>query len=99
MIARSAPALTISGAPPSSHTANAQIGLLWASSTRNGPGVPSGRQLRIARSAPALTISGAPPSKPGDCRPSGTVAGVRVGCFPDLYGALSGDPPDQVITL
>jgi len=37
--------------------------------------------------------------KPGDCRPSGTVAGVRVGCFPDLYGALSGDPPDQVITL
>ena len=37
--------------------------------------------------------------EPGDCRPSGTVAGVRVGCFPDLYGALSGNPPDQVITL
>jgi hypothetical protein len=36
--------------------------------------------------------------EPGDCRPSGTVAGVRVGCFPDLYGALSGNPPDQVIT-
>lgn len=35
----------------------------------------------------------------GDCRPSGTVAGVRVGRFPDLYGALSGNPPDQVITL
>ena len=37
--------------------------------------------------------------EPGDCRPSGTVAGVRVGCFPDLYRALSENPPDQVITL
>jgi len=36
---------------------------------------------------------------PGDCRPSGTVEGVQVGCFPDLYAALSGNPPDQVITL
>ena len=35
----------------------------------------------------------------GSCTPSGTVAGVTVGCFPDLYGALSGNPPDQVITL
>ena len=35
----------------------------------------------------------------GNCRPSGTVAGVQVGCFPDLYGALSGNPPDQVISL
>jgi hypothetical protein len=31
--------------------------------------------------------------------PAGTVAGVRVGCFPDLYAALAGDPPDHVITL
>ncbi len=30
-------------------------------------------------------------------RPVGTVEGV--GCFPDLYGALCGNPPDQVITL
>ena len=37
--------------------------------------------------------------EPGDCRPMDTVAAVRVGCFPDLYRALSGDPPDQVITL
>lgn len=35
----------------------------------------------------------------GNCEPSDTVAGVQVGCFPDLYGALSGNPPDQVITL
>ncbi|MDP9355057.1 MAG: DsrE family protein [Chloroflexota bacterium] len=32
-------------------------------------------------------------------RPVGIVAGVRVGCFPDLYAALAGNPPDQVITL
>lgn len=25
--------------------------------------------------------------------------GVPIGCFPDLYAALSGNPPDQVITL
>lgn len=37
--------------------------------------------------------------EPGSCVPSGTVAGVRVGCFPDLYAALAPNPPDQVITL
>ena len=37
--------------------------------------------------------------EPGDCRPRGTVEGVTVGCFPDLYGALAAAPPDQVITL
>jgi hypothetical protein len=25
--------------------------------------------------------------------------GVPIGCFPDLYTALSGNMPDQVITL
>ena len=29
----------------------------------------------------------------------GTVEGVTAGCFPQLYGALSGNLPDQVITL
>jgi sulfur relay (sulfurtransferase) complex TusBCD TusD component (DsrE family) len=37
--------------------------------------------------------------EPGNCRVTGTVAGVQVGCFPDLYAALAGNPPDQVITL
>jgi sulfur relay (sulfurtransferase) complex TusBCD TusD component (DsrE family) len=37
--------------------------------------------------------------EPGACEPTGTVAGVTVGCFPDLYGALSQAPPDHVITL
>ncbi len=27
------------------------------------------------------------------------VDGVTVGCFPDLYAALAGNPPDHVITL
>jgi sulfur relay (sulfurtransferase) complex TusBCD TusD component (DsrE family) len=37
--------------------------------------------------------------EPGDCEATGTVDGVKVGCFPDLYAALSQAPPDQVITL
>ncbi|TVR70770.1 MAG: sulfur reduction protein DsrE [Sphaerobacteraceae bacterium] len=37
--------------------------------------------------------------EPGNCTPSGVVDGVMVGCFPDLYSALAGNPPDQVITL
>ena len=37
--------------------------------------------------------------EPGNCTVSGVVDGVTVGCFPDLYGALSGNPPDQVISL
>jgi hypothetical protein len=37
--------------------------------------------------------------EPGDCKVTGTVDGVQVGCFPDLYGALAGAPPDHVITL
>ena len=35
----------------------------------------------------------------GAAVPTGTVASVRVGCFPDLDAALAGDPPDHVITL
>jgi sulfur relay (sulfurtransferase) complex TusBCD TusD component (DsrE family) len=37
--------------------------------------------------------------EPGDCQPVGTVDGVTVGCFPDLYLALATNPPDQVISL
>ena len=38
-------------------------------------------------------------TKPGECRVQGTVSGVQVGCFPDLYAALADNSPDQVITL
>ena len=38
-------------------------------------------------------------TEPGEIRTVGVVDGVHVGCFPDLYGALAGNPPDQVITL
>jgi sulfur relay (sulfurtransferase) complex TusBCD TusD component (DsrE family) len=37
--------------------------------------------------------------EPAECRVRNTVGGVQVGCFPDLYAALAGNPPDQVITL
>ena len=42
---------------------------------------------------------GEPGSVPSTVRCVGTVPGVAVGCFPDLYAALAGNPPDQVITL
>lgn len=35
----------------------------------------------------------------GSVRAKGLVEGVVCGCFPQLYAALSGSPPDQVITL
>jgi hypothetical protein len=35
----------------------------------------------------------------GSVKAKGFVDGVVAGCFPQLYGALSGSPPDQVITL
>lgn len=35
----------------------------------------------------------------GQVVPKGTVAGVQVGCFPQLYKALEPAAPDQVITL
>ena len=37
--------------------------------------------------------------EPGHATVSGTVAGVRVGCFPDLYAALAGSDLHHVITL
>jgi sulfur relay (sulfurtransferase) complex TusBCD TusD component (DsrE family) len=35
----------------------------------------------------------------GQVKPKGLVDGVGAGCFPQLYAALSGSPPDYVITL
>ncbi len=35
----------------------------------------------------------------GQVTPRGLVEGVQVGCFPQLYAALAGNPPDYVITL
>jgi sulfur relay (sulfurtransferase) complex TusBCD TusD component (DsrE family) len=37
--------------------------------------------------------------KPGEANPCNTFDNVKVGCFPDLYAALSKNPPDQVITI
>ncbi len=38
-------------------------------------------------------------TEPNEIKPVNTVAGVQVGCFPDLYAALGSNPPDQIITL
>jgi hypothetical protein len=35
----------------------------------------------------------------GSVKARGLVDGVVAGCFPQLYGALGQNPPDQVITL
>jgi len=36
----------------------------------------------------------------GNCKVADTVVDhVAVGCFPDLYAALAGNPPDHIITL
>jgi hypothetical protein len=35
----------------------------------------------------------------GQVQPHGLAEGVLVGCFPQLYAALAGGPPDYVITL
>jgi hypothetical protein len=35
----------------------------------------------------------------GSVTAKGLVDGVVAGCFPQLYGALAGSPPDHVITL
>jgi sulfur relay (sulfurtransferase) complex TusBCD TusD component (DsrE family) len=35
----------------------------------------------------------------GAVKATGLVDGVVAGCFPQLYGALAGSPPDCVITL
>ncbi len=35
----------------------------------------------------------------GEVKAKNTVNGVIAGCFPQLYSALAGNMPDQVITL
>ncbi len=35
----------------------------------------------------------------GSVKPKGLIEVAHVGCFPQLYAALSGNPPDMVITL
>jgi sulfur relay (sulfurtransferase) complex TusBCD TusD component (DsrE family) len=73
---------------------------------RNGD--PIGERLaKVARDQGILLMlcdqcaieRGLAEGEPGACEPANTVDGVHVGCFPDLYGALAGNPPDHVITL
>jgi hypothetical protein len=58
-------------------------------------------ERNLAEGAPRWCdpVTGKGLTSPAECKVSGTVDGVQVGCFPDLYTALSGNMPDQVITL
>jgi len=71
-------------------------------------GDPVGERLaRVARDKGMLLMlcdqcaieRGLAEGEPLAATPTGTVEGVQVGCFPDLYEALSGNPPGQIITL
>ncbi len=71
-------------------------------------GDPLGERLgRVARAQGMLLMlcdqcaleRGLAKGAPRAASPVGTVDGVTVGCFPDLYAALAEQPPDQVITL
>lgn len=44
-------------------------------------------------------VSGKGRTEAAECTPVDMVDGAMVGCFPDLYAALAGNPPDQVISL
>jgi sulfur relay (sulfurtransferase) complex TusBCD TusD component (DsrE family) len=71
-------------------------------------GDPMGERLgKVARSQGILLMlcdqcaleRGLAEGEPGAARVTNVVEGVQVGCFPDLYAALAGNPPDHVITL
>jgi sulfur relay (sulfurtransferase) complex TusBCD TusD component (DsrE family) len=71
-------------------------------------GDPVGERLgRVARDQGTLLMlcdqcaieRGLAEGEPLAASPTDTVEGVQVGCFPDLYTALAGNLPDQVITL
>lgn len=44
-------------------------------------------------------VTGKGRTEAAECEPVDMVEGAMVGCFPDLYGALAGNMPDQVISL
>lgn len=57
-------------------------------------------QRGLAEGAPRwCDADGMGRTEPAAIHTVGTVDGVQVGCFPDLYAALAGNLPDQVITL
>ena len=53
----------------------------------------------LAEGQPRWCADGVGRTESVDCVAVNTVAGVRVGCFPDLYAALSTNMPDQIISL
>lgn len=45
------------------------------------------------------TVTGRKAAAPEKIRLKNAIEGLHVGCFPDLYKALEGNPPDFVISL
>lgn len=62
------------------------------------PLAPISRRSRTSASSGARPFCSHQPAYDKITRQD-TVEGVHVCCFPDLYKALSGNPPDQVISL
>ena len=56
-------------------------------------------ERNLAAGEPKWCDNGHGRTELGEIQTVNTVEGVQVGCFPDLYAALAGNPPDQVITL
>jgi hypothetical protein len=57
-------------------------------------------ERNLAKGEPRwCSLDGKGRTEPGVCTVNNVVEGVHVGCFPDLYTALAGNMPDQVITL
>lgn len=53
----------------------------------------------LAEGQPRWCADGVGRADPADCVVVDTVPGVTVGCFPDLYAALSANMPDHIISL
>jgi hypothetical protein len=58
-----------------------------------------GRNLAKGEPRWCNPVTGEGRAEPVDCESEDMVEGATVGCFPDLYGALAGNMPDQVISL
>lgn len=62
-------------------------------------GNPIGERLRVVAERKGILLMGCDQCCYEREIADKLVEGATVGCFPDLYKALSGNPPDQVITL
>lgn len=62
-------------------------------------GNPLGERLRVVAEQQGMLLMGCDQCCYEREIADKLVDGARIGCFPDLYGALAGNMPDQIITL